>query len=179
MEIIAAKDTKAFHQAVLAQVVESKLTRTEIMDLIIERLRVEISEKIRAKQAEHDAIEPKLSPRQAMAIARENIEHLLSRIETDSYGDDQGRRKLKLSVYLPAAALLPKSYTDALDKKAKASAELKELRQQAGRISNGKVRARTELLRTTLEETPEGARILKAIDSLKGSVQGHLVASTA
>ena len=178
MEIIAAKETKEFHQAVLAQVIESKLTRTEVMDLIIDRLRISLSEKIRAKQAEHDAIDPALSPRQAMALVRAHFDNISVRLETEGWGDDRGRQKLKISVPLPIAAQLPKSYTDALEKKAKLAAELRELNGQRGRISNGKVRARTELLRTTLESTPEGARILRAIDTLKGAVQGQLVAAT-
>lgn len=165
--IMKAEDS----QAVLASVVDSRLTRTEILDLIVERVSRELQAEERKLEIERDEVDASFPLSAALKLAKA-APHVSVRLERNWNRESE---ILKIAFDLTPGMELPKKYLEAKAKRAALETRVREVRAQRQRLGAGKVRARNEMVHQALASSPEGAKILEAIDTLKEQVRARLV----
>jgi hypothetical protein len=172
---------KEENAALLSQVVDAKLTRTELLDLIVERVSAELGAESDRLKAERMGLETSLSLTAALDLLKYRVGSTDIELEDESsynYALEQRvvtGKKLKIKVHLPREVELPKRYVDAHARLKTLNAAIGEVERKRSRLINGKARARNEMVKHALESTPEGAKILEAISALKESIKEKLL----
>lgn len=171
------------NQALLSQVVDSKLTRTELLDLIVDRVATELRTEHEKLREERKALDTDLPLSAAVALARARSPKVEMQQISEWAGSGVERRdlghtltitvRLAAGVALPAKYLAARAAAKALDKR------ITEVASKLQRLQMGKSRARNEMVKQALENSPEGKRILEAIDALKDSMKAKLIGAGA
>lgn len=157
----------------IGQFIETKLTKGEAIDLLIMGLKEELlkgihalDDKIKRLPVEF-AFEDVMfvvppSARVKLATSYDSQDHF--RIDL-SYGDEDHR--------FPAAKF-PPHIRSVLEERVKLNAELSRLRSQLHKLEDKKTDARSLIMATMLESTPEGRKFLQLIGDLRLRVQPKL-----
>lgn len=173
-------------QEVLSAVVESKVTRAEVVELALTSLREKLVEQIADKEARLSAIDDTLSLPAALQIvrpldagrveitvrSRRKYNARISEYEPDGHD-------LVISARLEPGFPFPKAYAVAQAKRQELEGEIKEDKRQLAQLSGAGLRARSALIRMALDASPNGAKVLAAIDALRGEVHAQIAAPTA
>lgn len=173
MEIVKAQETT---QELMQKVVDSKVTRGELLDLIIDRVDSDLRAQINKLDAQRRAAREAqtVSVTGALALVRAGGS---PKVEIDQgWGAAERMVRIQVSAYVDPGAL-PKKYAEAKTLVAALDAQIGELHKQQRRLRDGKKNARVEMIKQSLESTPEGQRILEAIDGLKATVSARLIAA--
>lgn len=179
------------NKALLSQVLEAKLTRTELMDLIIEQISTDL-------RTERDAILKKLEELEphrtlklpaALALLKQAPDTVSVTLQkevntkwnndTREYQSNEISYKLKLKVDLPLEIELPKKYVEAQVEHDRLVKLKNEVEGKLSKLKSGQRQARNELVRHALQNTPEGKGIIEAIGTLTESVKEKLLAVPA
>lgn len=165
------------NRALLATAVESKLTRTELLDLVVDRVKQELTAEIDKLETQRKALKTELPPSAALKMLSKYRDNFVSVEISSGWGRDEGHRALKMKVSLPLDAEFPKSYVEANKKNEELTARIRDLERERRRLLDGKTRARVEMLKQALESTPEGARIYQAISELGVTLRAKLTST--
>lgn len=171
------------NRALLSQVLETKLTRTELMDLIIERIRDDLRKERDELQAKMEKLDRTLKLPAALKLLKTKAKEARVKLEEETehrrvgfeYKNQPVHYTLSISVTLPLDTVLPPKYVEAHAEYDRLETKLNEVQKKLNRLENGKTRARNELVRHALDSTPEGKNIMDAIVTLTESVKARLV----
>lgn len=168
--------------ALLAQVVETKISRAELIDMIVEKLEAEINaEMTKLEAAKKDLGAPELTLSKAVELAKgQEVKTEVERCNRYNYDQhrymDTGEVKVTVT-FTVQKDQLPKRYTDHEAKAAALSKQVDDLRFKLNRLRNGKQRARAEIVRRALESTPAGEKVFAAINELSERLRDELTSS--
>lgn len=173
-QIVKAQETTALMQ----QVVDTRITRTELLDIITEKIRDEVNAEVKALDKEIAATNAILTKSAALRILK-NVDaqvHIDRKRTYDCRRETYVDSGFTLSVRIEglSEADLPAKYRTALKRAEELDKKRDILRSKINRINQGKQRARMEMLRNSLESTEEGRKILEAIDGLKERVRSQI-----
>lgn len=163
-------------QEVLSSVVESKVTRAEVVELALNSLRQKLIADLAAAEARWKEVNDNLSTSAALQILR-SVE--ASKVEVvvkphrewvngSSYrstGHD-----LTVSTRLAEGFAFPKAYTAAIAEREKLDEEISSIKHEIRQLSGAGIKARVALIRMALDASPNGAKVLAAIDGLRDEV---------
>ena len=179
-------------RALLSSVIETKVTRVELIDMVIDRLRDELRIEREKINAEIDKLEAsgdlELSVNASVKLLQQAKAWILPESITlrkhtrrewnslrDEYVNSETVHTLKIAVDLPADVKPPAAFLEAHARKNELEKALQEIDRRSAQLSAGRVKARSELVKQALEGTPEGAKVLEAIDMLGESVKAKLL----
>lgn len=137
--------------------IEMKLTRSELVDLVVEGLIADIQK----QEAEHE----KLKPEEPKFTAEElSLQDLRFTISTGYKGnlyvsfDDDDERALKTA---------PKAWKEWKAKYERWEKDGEVFRTKLYELRKGKQRAKLEVIRSSLEMSPEGKQLLELVETFK------------
>jgi len=181
---IVNSDLKTEQQLLMEKVFETKLTRNELFDLIIDSLEKDIEAKLAPLRAERDAIKfPTLTEAEALEMLTGAKERQFVTDTGNTYSF-KGTAKdnemwVKFGAIVPKSAL-PTRFTEeqkfASSEHKRLTKKIEPLEQELRKISGGKSQARLAILTQVLESTDVGVKVLKAIESAKVQVRQKILA---
>ncbi len=168
--------------ALMTQVVEARLTRTELLDVIVEKVQAELFAQADRLNEQVKALgEPTLSFNQAVTLAGENRADLTVSVDQSYHNgryQKDTERVLKIKCVIKTADL-PKKYLEHVKALEDLNSQKRDVSNKLDRLRYSKSKARMEMLRTALESTPEGRTLMQAIDVMKDSFKEKLLENTA
>jgi hypothetical protein len=136
---------------------ETKVTRTEFLDLILDDMALEISGQI-------DAIRKRIAA--VPSVPRKLIVDLMPDDPEINYWDDGTGLSVRIEFKVKRADV-PAEYRERKAALAALDKELQPVKERQWKLQNGKAKARIELIRRSLEATGEGRKLLEEAASLK------------
>lgn len=159
------------HKEALDEIVETKLTRNELVDLILDDVMGETEERVEAaKKQRHELHEPH----------EPDIDAPLLQTMKDpevSYGShwrEKGVYRIKAVWYVKEADM-PDSLKRHWAAVEEADKILEAAKDQLEKITKGRARARIEIVRRSLNETAQGKKVLAMVDDFKVAVKRRLL----
>jgi hypothetical protein len=163
-------------QELMQEVVDSKVTRTELLDLIVDRVAKEIQAEIADLEKEKEAIvaKTKIKPKDVRKFF--NADDVTLDIST-GWGVRADTVRLKLEIVDFPVSQLPEKYEQRKVLLKPVSERLNNAYARLRQLRDGKSKARLAMVQESLTSTPQGRRILEAIDGLKETVKARLLGS--
>ena len=163
------------------QIVEMKMTRNEIIDLIIEEMTEELDKRIEAALAAEQAADEKFGEFGNSWVT----DYLPTKFKDEDirveypYRGATGENALvtvRLTARIPASKI-PKERV-ALQQACEAATQVvRNLRAEKRTLTENKGKARIQVIRQSLESNPQGQQILKMIEGVKGKMKQQLLPS--
>lgn len=154
------------------EIFETKLTRTEVLDLILDDLIEEVNAQILPLAKREQALE-KIEPKLADFL---HTIPATAKVEASSPGrwDEDKRCRVTISFRLKPSEL-PKPWADRCSELAEVEKDLRSLRDQRTKLTENRRRALNEIIRRSLESSPGGRRVLDTVAAFKLSVHKRLL----
>lgn len=178
VEVMKKDDT----MELVTQVVESKISRTELMDIIVGKVKAELNEKLEEAKATRDALRP-AAELISLKFVRDVIARFVPAFEVEEWQKwVKGRYvhkgwRISLDLKLPDSRM-PREFLEQRKKIAQADAAVNDAESALAQLQRTKHHARMELLRFALSATPEGKKVMVAIDRLTLKLKAKLVGPT-
>lgn len=157
-------------QALMQQVLDQKLSRTELLDLIIHRVNSELSDQIDAIEREEEKLK-RYEVKDFIALARDRGQIGASSLK---WQNNDGTYSITID-FKARAEELPARVQKQLTRRAELEKQRKELLSKRHMLQNGKYNARIAMIRESLNSTPQGKKILEAIEALKDHVRDNIL----
>lgn len=162
--------------AILATVVESKVTRGEVVELALQSLRASLEAEIAAtsKELEKHEKEPKLSQEEAVKVMK--TAGLYAIVEPASDWDlEKGDERFTFKIHVKVQPeQLPKRVRESAKKRLELRLHKKSCERTLERLRGAGTAARAALIRMALDASPEGKSLLNAVDGLKDQLSAQL-----
>lgn len=156
----------------LSQVVDSKLTRTELVDLIVEELTEDMEKKLEALRDERNALEePTLTVGDFANVAKREVI-----VQDNNEYDDDGKKLDNLAVrFTLSLKNMPKEWQLWNEKTEELNERISELQRQIYKINNKSKSIRNAITRQLLESTTEGKQLMRLLFETKASQRAKLL----
>lgn len=149
--------------------IETKLTKSEVIDLIIDSMTTELKQKQHVLEQELQAVSN---------FSVEEITDLLVTQGAKASIRESWNNKTLVTVNVQALEVKPTgALKDRLTKIHAINAELTRLRQVQNELEGNKARAKNEILKRFLEQTEEGRTVLEQINGFKLKLQTKMLAA--
>lgn len=158
-------------QTLMQQVVDTKITRNELLDLITHRVDGELGAQLASIQAQSDQIQFTIGDMLPIFRARSGENVKLNR----AWNSKQTHVRLIIDSMEISLADLPAKVRTRYGQLQKLSAQRHELESKRSMLKRGKQSARIEMIRQSLSSTPEGQKVLAAIEELKDHVRDNIL----
>jgi hypothetical protein len=152
---------------------ETKLTRTEVLDLILDELTEELNSQIEPIEKELEALPGSDKIKADFALFAKKLTSQKVSID-EPYDWDSGDYTVSVQVKMPRSAL-PAEIRDVLVKRRKLETQKEAIQEQLRKLTNSKVRARNELIRKSLEASSEGKEIIARLTEFKFALRPKLL----
>ncbi len=159
-----------------AEIFETKLTRTEVLDLILDELVEELDGQI-APLRDAVAALPKEEAFDFIAIAPRDGKGLEVSLDDDCYGR-RGETRVRLTFFVRTKNL-PVGWLRRCTEEERLRARLQELESQRRRLTENRRRAQNEIIRRSLEASVDGRRVLETVGKFKLALKQKLLPSPA
>jgi hypothetical protein len=158
-------------QTLMQQVVDTKITRNELLDLITHRVDSELSEQLADIQMQSDQIRFTIGDMLPLFRMRSDENVKLNR----AWNNEQTYVRLVIDSMEISLADLPAKVRARYEQLQKLSAQRRELESKRSMLKRGKQSARIEMIRQSLSSTLEGQKVLAAIEELKDHVRDNIL----
>lgn len=160
--------------ALLASVVDTKLTRSELLDLMVGQVDAELLANLNKLKQEREALS-NIPVKDVLPLLKEH-----GTVKLGAWKHYGVSRATDVSIDVDMRIhrdLLPPKLAALLDRREELGKAIGKAEAQRNKLIYGKRDARLEMLRQSLATTPEGAKVLDAISSFKDSVKARLLGS--
>lgn len=159
----------------IEKLVETKISRTELTDLIISRVQTDLDKEVNVLEREQKILKEKqaLTSKDLMPLLKQS-----STVEVDLYEgySTKGYTRVRFEFHVPTESL-PAKRTKHKVEIDELSKKLSVLYGKRRKLSDAKQRARVSMTQMSLESSDAGRELLKAIDGLKEQVTTKLLLS--
>lgn len=151
------------------EVFETKVTRAEMIDMILDDLTCELETQHDKVKKQLDAVEPKAELADFLKLVPKGTE-----VEVSEAWNDEKVMNVSISFTVKTTAL-PTDYRLAHAQKKKLEEQKGSLRDQLSQLRKNRQHAKNEIIRKSLEATPEGRQVLSTISEFKVSIKQKLL----
>lgn len=152
----------------LKNMFETKLTRAEVLDLILEDMATELQSQIDKKQKEIDAVLPSDDDEFLSLLPKK------PKVKVERDWDNKNNLYVTFGFTLPKSRL-PPDYVRRSSSLEKLRGELNDLTERRKELLNNKVKFKNELIRSQLDASAEGREILELLGKFKLSIQKKML----
>lgn len=151
------------------QLLETKVTRAELLDIILEDLLAELREKEADAEKRREALPP-FDQRKFLALLPASAE-----IEVNTHcGKYDDQIKVDISFRLPHSSA-PAGFWERFDANKRLEEEESKYRMEIRSLENNRSRAKAEVIRKMLEGSDEGVKLLAQVAEMKLAIKRKLL----